>query len=88
MLKLTLQKVVTCLEEMPNNMMAVSTHKYKELPKILEKRTEILVDYPYGMMKYRIQVLSKLGFTLQETIWLNTHAPYGLVRQIWERKSA
>jgi hypothetical protein len=85
MLSVTLQKLVTVFQSYPNGTTSVSTHRYKDMDRLLVNVQEMDVSYPYGREKLRTKNLEQWGFRLKETIWYNTEADHSTIRQIWSR---
>jgi len=82
---LYLDKIVTVSEELNETITAVSEHLYREVPAILAKETEIIVNYAYGKEKHRKRQLEFWGFILEETIWRNTDALHSRIKEVWRR---
>ncbi|MNV37870.1 hypothetical protein D3C71_1294040 [compost metagenome] len=85
MLKLSLDKSVTAIEEPINNIGQIVSMKYRDLPQYLKGVNEMVVEYPYGMLKTRVKTLESLGFMLHTNIWFEPIAVHSTIRQVWVR---
>ncbi|AZV43692.1 hypothetical protein BAOM_3083 [Peribacillus asahii] len=84
-LTIHMEKAVTLMKDISNNKTAIWTVKYKELENELLNENEIVVQYCFGQLKKRVNLLAKLGYKLKNTIWFNDEAPYSKIKEVWTR---
>jgi hypothetical protein len=85
MIRLSLEKVVTIMDELTNGKSYIQMLKYKELPTAIAGINEVEVDYCFGQEKKRVKQLIELGFKLKENVWYNNDEVYSKIRQVWSR---
>jgi hypothetical protein len=84
MLRVHMEKSVTLLKDFGNKT-AVWTIKYRDLENELNNVDQIEVRYPYGDLKRRQNLLSKLGYELKETLYYNDECVSDPILQVWAR---
>ena len=83
MITVSMDKLVTIMDEMPNGATNIYTIPYKALADKVANETTITVQYAFGMEKRRVKLLKDMGFNLIETIYYNCEAPYSKIKQVW-----
>ncbi|MGF7036406.1 hypothetical protein J2T17_007469 [Paenibacillus mucilaginosus] len=80
-------KEFTILKDLKGGRTRVTSHKYRELERVLAGETEITANYYYGQARRREAQLQALGFARKETIWRNESVPHDPIREVWSREA-
>lgn len=81
-----MEKDVTIMKDLSNGRTEVITMNYTNLKeKMKSVMGDITFQYTYGMRNRRMKLLQGMGFQLKETIFYNSDALHGKIKEVWTR---